>query len=60
MPCGRWTPAFPNPTPAYDAASSMLARASSSDVSSNARTRKRFTMRSACIDQMSLIGFDPW
>ena len=20
MPCGRWTPAFPKPTPAYDAA----------------------------------------
>ena len=24
MPCGRCTPALPNPTPAYDAASSML------------------------------------
>src|SRR3954468_16424310 len=60
MPCGRWTPALPNPTPAYDAASSMFERASSSDVSSKARTRYWLTIRSACIDQMSLIGFDPW
>src|SRR4029453_6773515 len=60
IPCGKWQPALPNPTPAYDAPSSMLARASSSDGSSTARTMYRATIRSACSDHKSLMGFDPW
>src|SRR5256885_152252 len=60
IPCGRWTPALPNPPPAYDAASCIFSRASRSSGSSTARTKYFDTQRSASSDQMSLIGFDPW
>ena len=59
MPCGRWTPALPNPTPAYDAARIIFPRASSSDGSLTARIRYFVTIRSDSSDQMSLIGLEP-
>ena len=60
MPCGRWTPALPKPTPRIRRREQHLrARLI---VCRDRRPRARDTRRPcrrACSDQMSLIGFDP-
>ena len=60
MPWQRWTPAFPNPTPARVAARSISDCASWSSGSLDARGRYLMVDLRAWREKMSDIGLAPW